>query len=104
MTYLIIIALATFFAWECLLSPLVRLACQLIRAPDLVAAYIKSLAVLAIALALDRWVAIYLLVPTAAASLAGMLTVLRRSSDRQKVATVVRGRANRGMPTPGSQG
>lgn len=101
MTYLIVLALATFFAWECLLLPLVRPVCDLLRLPDVAAGYLKSLTALGAALALDHWVDRHFLLPVAAASLAGTLTMLRRSSETQNISALVRGRARRGMPMPG---
>ncbi|WP_328749288.1 MULTISPECIES: hypothetical protein [unclassified Streptomyces] len=101
MTHLIVLALATFFAWECVLLPLVRPLCDLLRLPDVAAGYLKSLTALGAALALDHWVDRDFLLPIAAASLAGMLTMLRRSSETQNISAIVRGRARRGMPMPG---
>ncbi|MEU9050177.1 hypothetical protein AB0D37_07190 [Streptomyces sp. NPDC048384] len=101
MTYLIVLALSTFFAWECVLLPLVRPICDLLRLPDVAAGYLKSLTALSAALALDHWVDRDFLLPIAAASLAGMLTMLRRSSETQNISAIVRGRARRGMPMPG---
>lgn len=101
MTYLIVLALATFFAWDCLLRPLVGPACELLRLPDVAAGYLKSLTALGAALALDHWVDQHFLLPLAAASLAGTLAMLRRSSETQNISAIVRSRAKRGMPMPG---
>lgn len=101
MTYLIVLALATFFAWDCLLRPLIDPACDLLRLPDAVAGCLKALTALAAATALDHWVDRQFLLPIAAASLAGTLAMLRRSSETQNISAVLRGRARRGMPMPG---
>ncbi|MGW1261174.1 hypothetical protein ACWD7Y_04335 [Streptomyces drozdowiczii] len=101
MTYLIALALATFFVWECILLPVVRPACELLRLPDVAAGYVKSLTALGAAVALDHWVDRHFILLVAAASLAGALTLLRRSSETQNISAVVRGRARRGMPMPG---
>ncbi|MGW3272798.1 hypothetical protein ACWDFH_15175 [Streptomyces kronopolitis] len=100
MTYLML-ALATFFVWECFLLPVIRPACDLLHLPDIVAGYLKSITALGTALCLDHWVDRHLLLPTAAASLAGMLTLLRRLSETQNISAIVRGGARRGMPMPG---
>jgi hypothetical protein len=101
MTYLIVLALATFFAWDCLLRPLVGAVCDGLGMPDVVAAYLKSLTALAAAGVLDHWVDRDFLLPIAAASLAGTLAMLRRSGETQNISAIVRGRARRGMPMPG---
>ncbi|MET9470539.1 MULTISPECIES: hypothetical protein [unclassified Streptomyces] len=101
MTHLIVLALATFFAWECILLPLVRPACDLLRLPGLAAGYVKALTALGAAWALDHWVEGQFLLPIAAASLAGTLTMVRHSSETQNISAIVRGRARRGMPMPG---
>ncbi|MFF1693143.1 hypothetical protein ACFVXC_05875 [Streptomyces sp. NPDC058257] len=101
MTYLIVLALSTFFAWDCFLRPLIAPACDLLRLPDVAAGYLKALSALAAAGALDHWVDRHFLLPIAAASLAGTLAMLRRSSETQNISAVVRGGARRGMPMPG---
>ncbi|MEW1922278.1 hypothetical protein [Streptomyces sp. NPDC088360] len=101
MTYLIVLALAGFFAWECVLLPLVQPVCDLLRLPEVAAGYLKSLTALGAVLALDHWVDRDFLLAIAAASLAGTLTTLRRSSETQNISAVVRSRARRGMPMPG---
>lgn len=101
MTYLLILALATFFIWECFVRPLAVLLCTAVRLPDLPAAYLKSLTAIGVAAALNHWADMRFLVPLAAASLAGTLHLLSRSSETPQIATVTRGRARRGMPMPG---
>ncbi|MEV6310003.1 hypothetical protein AB0M10_15560 [Streptomyces sp. NPDC051840] len=101
MTYLIVLALAVFFVWECVLLPLVAPLCEVLRLPDLVSGYLKSVIVLGAALALHEWVDRALLMPVAAASLAGIVGIARRLGETQNISTVVRGSARRGMPMPG---
>ena len=101
MLYLLILALAAFFAWECLVRPLVGAVCSLLPVPGAVSAYVKSLTALGVAVALDRWVGRDFLTVMAAASIAGTLHLLSRSSETPQIATVSRGRARRGMPMPG---
>lgn len=101
MTYLITLALAAFFVWECLVRPFIALTCTALRIPDLPSAYLKSVTAAGVAFALDHWVEDRFLVPLAAASLAGTLHVLSRTSETPQIATVTRGRARRGMPMPG---
>jgi hypothetical protein len=100
MPYLIILALATFFVWECLVRPLVGVLCSLLSVPGMAAAYVKSLTALGVAVALDHWADRHFLVVIAAASIAGTLRLLSRSSETPQIATVTRGRARRGMPMP----
>lgn len=102
MTYLIILALATFFLWDCFLRPLLGSLCDALGCPATATSYLKSLTALGLALALDRYVPVFWLQPIAAASLAGTLVMLRHSRDDQNISTVVRGRAGRGMPMPRS--
>lgn len=99
--HLLILALATFFVWECLVRPLIGALCSLLPVPDMVGAYLKSLTALGTALALDHWVPRDFLLPIAAASVAGTLHLLSRTSETPRIATVTRGRAKRGMPMPG---
>ncbi|WP_369042219.1 hypothetical protein [Streptomyces sp. Midd1] len=101
MLYLIVLALATFFVWECLVRPLIGALCALFPVPGLVAAYVKALTALGVAGALDRWVERDFLTVMAAASIAGTLHLLSRSSETPQISTVSRGRARRGMPMPG---
>ncbi|MGW3153701.1 hypothetical protein [Streptomyces sp. NPDC001089] len=101
MLYLLILALATFFVWECLVHPLVGALCTLLPVPELVAAYLKACTALGVAYALDRWADRHFLAVIAAASVAGTLHALRRTSERPEIATITRGRARRGMPMPG---
>lgn len=101
MLYLFVLALAAFFVWECFVRPLVGALCTLLPVPAAVAAYLKSGSALAVAYALDRWVGPNFLTVIAAASLAGTLHLLSRSSESPQIATVTRGRARRGMPMPG---
>lgn len=101
MTYLLTLALATFFLWECFVRPPVAFLCVALRIPDMAGAYLKSLTAAGVALALDRWVGDRFLIPLAAASIAGTLHLISRSSDAPQIATVTRGRARRGMPMPG---
>lgn len=101
MAYLIMLALATFFAWECVLLPLVGPLCGLLRLPDVAASYLKSLTALGAAVALDHWMDRDFLLPIAATALAGTLAMLHRSSETQNISTVLRSRARRGMPMPG---
>ena len=101
MLYLIVLALATFFVWECLVRPLVGALCSALPVPDLLAAYVKSLTALGVAFALDRWAGLGFLTVIAAASIAGTLHLLSRTSETPQIATVRRGRAGRGMPMPG---
>lgn len=100
MLYLIVLALASFFVWECLVRPLIGALCSLLPVPALISAYVKSLSALGVAVALDRWVGAELLTVMAAASIAGTLHLLSRSGEETKIATVSRGRARRGMPMP----
>lgn len=102
MLYLIVLALATFFVWECLVRPLVGALCALLPVPGMAAAYVKSLTALGVAWALDRWVDRHFLGVIAAASIAGTLHLLSRSSETPEIATVTRGRARRRMPMPHS--
>ncbi|AZM47793.1 hypothetical protein DMB38_20165 [Streptomyces sp. WAC 06738] len=99
--HLLVLALATFFVWECLVRPIIGALCSLLPVPEMVAAYVKSLSALGIAFALERWVDPDFLLPLAAASIAGTLHLLSRSSESPRIATVTRGRARRGMPMPG---
>ena len=101
MLYLLVLALATFFVWECLLRPLIGVLCSLLPVPELLAGYLKALTAAGVALALDHWVDEKFLVPLAAATIAGTLNHLSRSSESPRIATVRRGRARRGMPMPG---
>ncbi|MFV0135480.1 hypothetical protein ACLGIH_20050 [Streptomyces sp. HMX87] len=101
MLYLIVLALATFFVWECLVRPLISAACSALPVPDMLAAYVKAIAALGVAGALDRWVDRHFLVVISAASIAGTLHLLSRSSEPPQIATVTRGRSRRGMPMPG---
>ncbi|MFC9505391.1 hypothetical protein [Streptomyces sp. NPDC057002] len=101
MTYLLILALATFFIWECLVRPLITFLCSRLPVPELLAAYLKALTAGATAFALAHWVDRHFLVPIAAASLAGTLHLLSRTSEAPQIATVTRSRARRGMPMPG---
>jgi len=98
--HLLVLALATFFVWECFVRPLVAALCSLLPVPDLVAAYLKSVTALVTAFALERWASTEIRVPLAAASIAGTLHLLSRSSEPPRIATVPRGRARRGMPMP----
>lgn len=100
MTHLIVLALATFFIWDCLARPLLGSLCDLVGVPPAGASYLKSLTALGLAVSLYRWVPEPWLTPVAAASLAGTLVLLRHSRDRQNISTVIRGRARRGMPMP----
>lgn len=99
--YLLILALATFFVWECLVRPALSALCALVSLPDMAAAYVKALSAAGVAYCLDRWVPMAFLLPLAAASIAGTLRLLSRSSEGPQIATVTRGRARRGMPMPG---
>ncbi|MFE2539063.1 hypothetical protein [Actinacidiphila glaucinigra] len=101
MTHLLVLALATFFVWECLVRPPVTAGCSLLPVPDGVTAYVKSLTAAGVAWSLDHWVDAHFLVPLAAASAAGALHLLSRSSESPQIATVARGRARRSMPMPG---
>jgi hypothetical protein len=101
LVYLLILALAAFFVWECLARPAVALLCSVLPMPDIAGVYLKSLTGLGVAFALDRWVDGKYLLPIAAASIAGTLSLLSRSSETPKMATVVRRSARRGMPLPG---
>lgn len=100
MTFLLILALATFFVWECLVRPVVTYLCAALRVPASVGAYLKSLTALAVALSLAHWVDEKFLLPVAAASLAGTLHLLSRSSETPEIASVSRSRSRRGMPMP----
>jgi hypothetical protein len=101
MLYLIVLALAAFFVWECLVRPLIGALCSLLPVPDMAAAYLKALTALGVTVALDRWVGRDFLTVIAAASIAGTLHLLSRSGETPQIATVTRGRARRGMPMPG---
>lgn len=101
MLYLMVLALATFFVWECFVRPFIGAVCAALPVPDTVAACARAITALGAAAALDRWVEWHYLTVIAAASLVGALHLLSRSSERPQIATVTRGRARRGMPMPG---
>lgn len=101
MLSLIVLALATFFVWECLVRPLVGALCSVLPIPDAVSAYAKALTALGVAVALDRWIGRDFQTVMAAASIAGTLHLLSRKSETPRIATVTRGRSGRGMPMPG---
>lgn len=101
MTHLIVLALATFLVWECLVRPAVTYLCGLLPVSGTVAAYAKSVTAVGTAVGLDRLVDERFLVPLSAASLAGTLHMFSRSREDKNIAAVSRGRARRGMPMPG---
>lgn len=98
--HLLVLALATFFVWEALLRPLVSLLCSALRIPDLLAGYFKALTAVGTAVALDHSVDEHFLIPLAAASITGTLSLLSRTSETPQIATVTRNRSRRGMPMP----
>lgn len=101
MLYLVVLALAAFFVWECLARPLVGFLCVHLPVPEAVTTALKALAALGVAYALDRWVGRELLTVIAAASAAGLLRLVSRMGETPQIATVARGRSGRGMPMPG---
>ncbi len=99
--YLLVLALATFLVWEALLRPLVTFLVSALPVPDLLAGYAKAATAVGTAMALDHWVDEHFLIPLAAASVAGTLSLLSRTSETPQIAVATRNRARRGMPMPG---